>query len=83
MIEKLEGHKVTHNKTNNNFRIHNGSNNQSTTTEPSHKNGQQPKRPWDLNAFYWYQVFALDSAVVEAKNVELAGRLPNYCNVSS
>ena len=22
---------------------------------------------WDLNAFYWYQIFALDSAVLEAQ----------------
>ena len=37
-----------------------------------------------LNVFYWYQIFALDSAVVEAhKNVKLAWRIPNYCNVSS
>ena len=32
---------------------------------------------------HWYQIFALDSTVVEEKNVKLAWRIPNYCNVSS
>ena len=37
-----------------------------------------------LNAFYWYQIFALDSVVVEAQtNVKLAWRIPKYCNVLS
>ena len=45
-------------------------NNESTTAEPPPKNGQQPKPlggggGGGLNAFYWYQIFALDSAVVE------------------
>ena len=46
-------------------------NKKSTTTEPPPKNGQQPKPPGGgggLNAFYWYQIFALDSAVVEVQN---------------
>ena len=34
-----------------------------------------------LNVFYWYQIFTLDTAVVEAQNVKLTWRLPNYCNV--
>ena len=42
-------------------------NNESITTEPPHKNGQQPKPLGGLNAFYWYQIFVLDSAVVEAQ----------------
>ena len=42
-------------------------NRKSTTTEPPHKNGQHPKPPGGLNAFYWYQIFALDSAVVEVQ----------------
>ena len=25
--------------------------------------------PWGLNAFYWYQIFALDSAVVEVQEM--------------
>ena len=33
------------------------------------KNGQQPKPPGGLNAFYWYQIFALDSAVVELQEM--------------
>ena len=37
----------------------------------------------DLYAFYWYQICTLDPAVVEAQNVKLALRLPNYCNVPS
>ena len=43
-------------------------NNKSTTTEPPPKNGQQPETTGGgggLNAFYWYQIFALDAAVVE------------------
>ena len=40
-------------------------NKKSTTTEPPPLNGQQPKPLGGLNAFYWYQIFALDSAVVE------------------
>ena len=43
-------------------------NKKSTTTEPP-PNGQQPKPPGDLNAFYWYQIFALDSAVVEVQEM--------------
>ena len=30
---------------------------------------QQPKPPGGLNAFYWYQIFALDSAVVEVQEM--------------
>ena len=38
----------------------------------------------DLNAFYWYQIFAIDSVVVKSTNaVQSVWRLPNYCNVSS
>ena len=44
-------------------------NNESTTTEPPPLNGQQPKPTGDLNAFYWYQIFALDSADVEAQTM--------------
>ena len=44
-------------------------NNRSTTTEPPPKNRQQPKPLGGLNAFYWYQIFALDSAVVEAQKM--------------
>ena len=38
-----------------------------------------------LNAFYWYQIFALDSVFfffLNTKFVKLAWRLPNYRNVS-
>ena len=44
-------------------------NNKSTTTEPPSQNGQQPKPPGRLNAFYWYKIFALDSAVVEVQEM--------------
>ena len=44
-------------------------NKKSTTTEPPPYNGQQPKPPRGLNAFYWYQIFALDSAVVEVQEM--------------
>ena len=32
-----------------------------------------------LNAFYWYQIFALDSAVVEAQKMD-DWTITNYCN---
>ena len=44
-------------------------NKKSTTTEPPPENGQRPKPPGGLNAFYWYQIFALDSAVVEVQEM--------------
>ena len=44
-------------------------NNTSTKTEPPHLNGQQSMPPGGLNAFYWYQIFALDSAVVELQEM--------------
>ena len=44
-------------------------NKKSTTTEPPHKNGEQPRPPGGLNAFYWYQIFTLDSAVVEVQEM--------------
>ena len=50
-------------------------NKKSTTTEPPPYNGQQPKPPGGggggggLNAFYWYQIFALDSAVAEVQEM--------------
>ena len=48
------------------------------TTEPPPYNGQQQKHClrtdsgqsyWDLNAFNWYQIFALDSGVVKEQNM--------------
>ena len=44
-------------------------NNKSTTTEPPPQNGQQPKPPGSLTAFYWYQIFALDSAVNDVQEM--------------
>ena len=44
-------------------------NKKSTTTEPPPLNGQQPKPSGGLNAFHWYQIFALDSAVVEVQEM--------------
>ena len=44
-------------------------NKKSTTTEPSPWNGQQPKPPGGLKGFYWHQIFALDSAVVEVQEM--------------
>ena len=41
----------------------------STKTEPPPWKGQQPKPPGGLNAFYWYQIFALDSAVVQVQEM--------------
>ena len=40
-----------------------------TTTEPTPKNGQQPKPPGGLNALYLYHIIALDSAVVEVEEI--------------
>ena len=37
-------------------------NNESTSTDPQPKNEQQLKLLGGLNAFYWHQLFALDSA---------------------
>ena len=44
-------------------------NNKSTTTEPPPQSGQQSKPPVGLIAFNWYQIFALDSAVVEVQEM--------------
>ena len=57
-------------------------NKKSTATEPLPLNGQQPKLPGDLNAFYWYQIFALDSAVVEVQEMFSwhGGHLSNAMN---
>ena len=44
-------------------------NKKSTTTEPPPQNGQQPKPVGGLNGFYWYQIFALDSAVVKVQEM--------------
>ena len=55
-------------------------NKKSTTTEPPPQNGQQPKpRGGGLNAFYWYKILALDSAVVEVQEMfnSLRGLLTN------
>ena len=45
-------------------------NKKSTTTEPT-PYGHQPKPPGGggFNAFYWHQIFALDSAVVEVQEM--------------
>ena len=43
--------------------------NKQTTTKPPPSNGKQPKPLRGLDAFYWHQVFALDSAVVEAQKM--------------
>ena len=44
-------------------------NNKSTTTKLSLKNGRQPKPPRGINSFYWRQVFALESVVVNTPKV--------------
>ena len=44
-------------------------NKKSTTTEPPPKNGQQPKPLGGFNEFYWYQIVAIDSAVVEVQEM--------------
>ena len=46
-------------------------NKKSTTTAPPPWNGQQPDLGGGggLNAFFWYQIFALDSAVVEVQEM--------------
>ena len=44
-------------------------NNESTITEPPPSDGQQSKPLGDLNAFYWCQTFALDSAVVATQKM--------------
>ena len=44
-------------------------NKESTTTEPPPLGGRKPKSlgGGGLHAFNWYQIFALDTAVVEAQ----------------
>ena len=49
-------------------------NNKSAKTEPPPQNGQQLKPPEGLNTFYWYQIFALDSAVVEVQKLFSSNR---------
>ena len=45
-------------------------NNESIKTEPPPLKVQQPKPLEGLNVFYWYQIFAPDSAVVvKARNL--------------
>ena len=51
-------------------------NKSTTTTEPPLNTGQQPKPPGGggggggaLNTFYWYQIFALHSVVVEVQKL--------------
>ena len=44
-------------------------NKSTTTTEPPPSNEQQPKLPEDLNVFYWYQILAQDSTVVEVQEM--------------
>ena len=53
-------------------------NKKSTTTEPPPLNRQQPKPPGGLNAFYWYQIFALDSAVVYDKRENFDFEIDNF-----
>ena len=44
-------------------------NNKSSTTEPPPQNRRQPKPPRGLHAFYWHQIFTLNSAVVEVQEI--------------
>ena len=52
---------------------HNGSNNQqrinNNRTTASERTAAKATGGGGLNAFYWYQIFALDSAVVEAQKL--------------
>ena len=50
------------------MRLESTLNNRSTTIEQPPLKGEQPKPPRGLNAFYWYQIFALDSVVVKTQN---------------
>ena len=70
--ETSMGHEVTHNETYNNYRI-------PQWESQSTMNQQQQNHPlrmdsnlshWGgLNAFYWYQISALDSVVVKAQKM--------------
>ena len=44
-------------------------NKKSTITEQPPQKGQQPKPLGGLIEFYWYQIFALDSAIVEVQEM--------------
>ena len=50
------------------MRLESTLNNRSTAIEQPPLKGEQPKPPQGLNAFYWYQIFALDSVVVKTQN---------------
>ena len=59
-------------------------NNESTTTElPPKDSSLSHEGGGGLNAFYWYQIFALDSAVVEVQEM-FSSQVSSLCkNVSS
>ena len=83
--QTTNGHKITHTTKHRTLQtptIGVTINKKSTTTEPPPQNGQQPKPPGGLNAFYWYQIFALDSAAVEVQEMFSShrGHLTNTMN---
>ena len=45
-------------------------NNKSTTIEPPPKKRTAPKPLGGFHAFYWYRIFALDSAVIEVQEMK-------------
>ena len=67
------GHKVNAQQTKNNYGIPNWEQ-QSTTNQQQHnhclrRDSSQSCGGGGLNAFYWYQIFAIDSVVVKAQKV--------------
>ena len=64
MIAKLEWTQSNAQQNIEQLQNHTINNNRTTTLEWT-----AAKVTWGLNAFYWYHIFALDSAVVEAQKI--------------
>ena len=67
---------------------HNGSNNQqrinnNRATALERTSAEATGGGGELKCINWHQIPTLDFVVVEAKNVKLAWRIPNFCNKSS
>ena len=71
MISKLE---LAQSNAHQNIQWHNGSNNQQRikNNRTTALKRAAAKGIWGLKCIYWYQIFALDSAVVEAQKCKLA-----------
>ena len=69
MIAILDGHKVTYKKHRTVTDSHYGSNNKQQNHHLRTDSSLSYRGEGGLNAFYWYQIFALNSAVVEVQEM--------------